>query len=544
MAAKDIKFDEEARRALERGVNMLADTVGGTLGPRGRNAVLQKKFGSPSVINDGVTIAKEIELEDRFENVGAQLVREVASKTNDVAGDGTTTATVLAQAIVKEGLMNVAAGANPLSVKRGIDKAVETAVAEIRKMSTSVAERNEIAQVATISANDSVIGELVADAMEKVGKDGVITVEESKGTDTNLKWVEGMQFDKGYISPYFVTDPERMEAVYEDPLILLYEKKISAIADLIQILEKVMQMGRGLVIIAEDLEGEALAVLVVNKLRGSLQAAAVKAPGFGDRRKAIMQDIAVLTGGTFITEDLGIKLESIDLSMLGSAKRVVITKDNTTIVEGKGSADAVKGRIAQIKKELETTESNYDREKLQERLAKLSGGVAVIQVGAATETELKEKKSRIEDAMHATRAAVEEGIVAGGGTALIRAIPAVQKLKLAGDELIGVKIVAKALEAPARKIAENAGAEGSVVVGKVKDLKTNEGFDAVSGDYKDLVEAGIVDPAKVTRTALENAASISSMLLTTEAVVTEKPQKQAPAPAMPPGGMGGMGGMM
>jgi len=544
VAAKDIKFDEEARRALERGVNMLADTVGGTLGPRGRNAVLQKKFGSPSVINDGVTIAKEIELEDRFENVGAQLVREVASKTNDVAGDGTTTATVLAQAIVKEGLMNVAAGANPLSVKRGIDKAVETAVAEIRKMSTSVAERNEIAQVATISANDSVIGELVADAMEKVGKDGVITVEESKGTDTNLKWVEGMQFDKGYISPYFVTDPERMEAVYEDPLILLYEKKISAIADLIQILEKVMQMGRGLVIIAEDLEGEALAVLVVNKLRGSLQAAAVKAPGFGDRRKAIMQDIAVLTGGTFITEDLGIKLESIDLSMLGSAKRVVITKDNTTIVEGKGSADAVKGRIAQIKKELETTESNYDREKLQERLAKLSGGVAVIQVGAATETELKEKKSRIEDAMHATRAAVEEGIVAGGGTALIRAIPAVQKLKLAGDELIGVKIVAKALEAPARKIAENAGAEGSVVVGKVKDLKTNEGFDAVSGDYKDLVEAGIVDPAKVTRTALENAASISSMLLTTEAVVTEKPQKQAPAPAMPPGGMGGMGGMM
>lgn len=542
MAAKEIQFDEEARRALERGVNSLADTVKTTLGPRGRNAVIQKKFGAPMVINDGVTIAKEIELEDRFENVGAQLVREVASKTNDVAGDGTTTATVLAQAIVSEGLMNVAAGANPMALKRGIEKAVEVAVAEIHKMATPVGEREGITQVASISANDAVIGELVADAMEKVGKDGVITVEESKGTDTSLKWVEGLQFDKGYISPYMATDMERMEAVYDDPLILLYEKKISSIADLVPVLEKVMQMAKPLVVIAEDLEGEALAMVVVNKLRGALNVVAVKAPGFGDRRKAMMQDIAILTGGTFISEDLGIKLENLDLSMLGSAKKVVVTKDNTTIVEGQGSTEAVQGRIAAIKREIDTTDSNYDREKLQERLAKLSGGVAVIQVGAATETELKEKKARIEDAMHATRAAVEEGIVPGGGVALIRAIPAVLKTRLEGDEAIGPRIIAKALEAPTRGIAENAGAEGSVVVEKIKALKKNEGFNALNGDYTDMLKAGIIDPAKVTRSALENAASIGAMMLTTEAVVTEKPEKSKPAPAMPPGG--GMGGMI
>lgn len=536
MAAKDIRFDEEARRAMERGVNVLADTVGTTLGPRGRNAVIQKKFGSPSVLSDGVSIAKEIELEDRFENVGAQLVREVASKTNDVAGDGTTTATVLAQAIVREGMTNVAAGANPMAVKRGIEKAVEAAVAHIRKMSTPVRERAEIAQVAAISANDPAVGELLADAMEKAGKDGVITVEESKGTETSLKWVEGLQFDKGYISPYMATDMERMEAVYEEPLILLYEKKISAIADLVPILEKVMQVGKPLVIICEDIEGEALAMLVVNKLRGALNVVGVKAPGFGDRRKAMMQDIAILTGGTFITEDLGVKLENVDISMLGSAKKVVVTKDDTTIVEGKGSEEAVKGRIAQIKRELETTESNYDREKLQERLAKLSGGVVVIQVGAPTETALKERKSRIEDAMHATRAAVEEGIVPGGGVALIRAIPDVLKLKLEGDEMVGAKIVAKVLEAPTRRIAENAGAEGSVVVGKVKTLSKNEGFNAVTGQYEDMIAAGVVDPAKVTRTALENAASIAAMMLTTEAVVTEKPEKPKSAPGTTPGG--------
>ena len=534
MAAKDVRFSEEARRALERGVNLLADTVGGTLGPRGRNVVIERKFGGPTVLSDGVSIAKEIELEDHFENVGAQLVREVASKTNDVAGDGTTTATILAQAIVREGLMNVAAGANPMAIKRGIEKAVEAAVEQIKKTSASVGERSEIAQVATIAANDAQIGELLADAMEKVGKDGVITVEESKGTDTSLKWVEGLQFDKGYISPYMATDLERMEAVYEEPLILLYEKKISAIADLVPILEKIMQLGSPLVVICEDVEGEALAMVVVNKLRGALNVVAVKAPGFGDRRKSMMQDIAILTGGTFVTEDLGIKLENADMSMLGSAKKVVITKDNTTIVEGKGSADAVHGRVAQIKREIDTTDSNYDREKRQERLAKLAGGVAVIQVGAATETAMKERKSRIEDAMHATRAAVEEGIVAGGGVALIRAIPAVLKLKLDDDEMVGARIVAKALEAPTRRIAENAGAEGSIVVGKIKTLSKNEGFDAVTGQYGDMVAAGIVDPAKVTRCALENAASIAAMMLTTEAIVTEKPEKPKPAP---PGGM-------
>ena len=545
MAAKELKFSEEARRSLERGVDKLANTVATTLGPRGRNCIIEKKFGSPTVISDGVAIAKEIEIEDRFENIGAQLVREVASKTNDVAGDGTTTATVIAQAIVHEGLMNVAAGANPMAIKRGVERAVEVVVAEIRKQSTPVKEKSEIAQVASISANDTAIGEIVADAMDKVTTEGVITVEESKGTETILEMVEGMQFDKGYISPYMVTDAERMEAVIEDPLILLYEKKISAIQDLIPLLEKVMQMGKPMVILAEDVEGEALATLVVNKLRGTLNVAAVKAPGFGDRRKAMMQDIAILTGGTFITEDLGLKLESADVSALGQAKKVIITKEDTTIIEGKGSQESVKGRIAQIKSEIDKTDSDYDREKLQERLAKLSGGVAVIQVGAATETELKEKKARIDDALSATRAAVEEGVVPGGGVTLLRAVAALKKVKGDENELIGVKIVAKALEAPARRIAENSGAEGSVVVEKIKHLGKNEGFNAVSEQYVDLVEAGIVDPAKVTRIALENAASIAGMMLTTEAIIAEKPAKAKPMPPMPPGGpgMGGMGGM-
>ncbi|MCX6346275.1 MAG: chaperonin GroEL [Armatimonadetes bacterium] len=546
MAAKDLKFDEEARRSIERGVNKLADVVGVTLGPRGRYVMIERKFGSPTVINDGVTIAKEIEVEDRFENVGAQLVREVASKTNDVAGDGTTTATVLAQAIVREGFMNVAAGANPMGVKRGIDKAVVAAIGAIKKMSAKVSERSEIAQVASISANSALIGEIVADAMEKVGKDGVITVEESKGRETTLDWVEGMQFDKGYISPYMVTDPERMEVVYEEPFFLLYEKKINTIQDLVPVLEKIIQSARPLVIICEDIVGEALATLVVNKLRGSLNVVAVKAPGFGDRRKAMMQDIAVLTGGTFITEDLGIKLESVDVSMLGSAKKVVITKENTTIVEGKGSHGEVKGRINQIKAELERTDSNYDREKLQERLAKLSGGVAVIQVGASTETELKDKKARIEDALSATRAAVEEGIIPGGGVTLLAIAPAIDALKLEGDEAIGARIVRKALEEPLKKIASNAGVEGSVVVEKVKEAKKGVGFNAVTGEYEDMVKAGIVDPAKVTRCALENAASIASLLLTTEAIITEKPEPKGSASAMPGGGMGmgGMGGGM
>lgn len=540
--AKELKFNEEARRAIERGVNKLADAVSVTLGPRGRNVMIEKKYGSPTVINDGVTIAKEVEVEDRFENVGAQLVREVAAKTNDVAGDGTTTATVLAQAIVREGFMNVAAGANPMGVKRGIDKAVAAAVEAIKKMSHPVKERSEIAQVASISANSNLIGEIVADAMEKVGKDGVITVEESKGRDTNLDWVEGMQFDKGYMSPYMVTDPERMEVVYESPLILLYEKKISTIQDLVPVLEKVVQVGRPLIIISEDIEGEALATLVVNKIRGSLNVVAVKAPGFGDRRKAMMQDIAILTGGTFVTEDLGIKLDSVDLSMLGSAKKIVVTKENTTIVEGGGTHDAVKGRISQIKAELERTDSNYDREKLQERLAKLAGGVAVIQVGASTETELKEKKARIEDALSATRAAVEEGIVPGGGVTLLAIAPAIEKLKLTSDEAIGAKIIRKSLEEPLKKIASNAGVEGSVVVEKVRESGKGVGFNAVTGEYEDMVKAGIIDPAKVTRYALENAASIASMLLTTEAVITDKPEPKPAAPAMP-SGMGGMGGM-
>ncbi|CEK15656.1 chaperonin GroL [Chthonomonas calidirosea] len=529
MAAKILLFDEEARRALERGVNALADAVKVTLGPRGRNVVLEKKYGSPNIINDGVTIAKEIELENPFENMGAQLAREVASKTNDVAGDGTTTATVLAQAMVKEGLKAVAAGAKPLQVKKGIDKAVEAIVEHIRKEATPIQGRSAIQQVATISANDPEIGEILAEAIEKVTTDGVITVEESKGTSTQLEVVEGMQFDKGYISPYFVTDPERMEAVLEDPYILLYEKKISAVADIIPVMELVARAGRPLVVIAEDVDGEALATLVVNKIRGNVNSVAIKAPGFGDRRKAMMEDIAILTGGKFITEDLGMKLENITADLLGRAKRVVVTKEETTIVGGAGSQEAIKGRIALIKRQIEETESDYDREKLQERLAKLSGGVAVIQVGAATETEMKEKKARVEDAIHATRAAVEEGIVPGGGVALLNAAPALDGLKLEGDEEIGLNIVRRALEEPLRQIAENAGLEGSVVVEKVRSLPKGHGFNARTGEYEDMVKAGVVDPAKVVRSALQNAASIAGLILTTECLVTEKKEEKSSA---------------
>ena len=544
MAAKDLKFDEEARRALERGVNTLADAVKVTLGPRGRNVVLEKKFGSPTVINDGVTIAKEIEVEDAFENMGAQLAREVASKTNDVAGDGTTTATVLAQAVVREGLKNVAAGANPQALKRGIDKAVEAVVAAIQKSATPVKDNSAITQVASISANnDETIGKLIAQAMDKVGKDGVITVEESKGTQTTLELVEGMQFDKGYISPYMVTDAERMEVVFEEPYILIFEKKISAVQDLLPLLEKVVRAGRPLLIISEEVEGEALATLVVNKLRGTLNVAAVKAPGFGDRRKEMLNDIAVLTGGRFITEDLGVKLENVDIPDLGQAKKIIATKEDTTIIEGAGQASAIQGRVAQIKRQIEETDSDYDREKLQERLAKLSGGVAVVQVGAATETELKEKKHRIEDALSATRAAVEEGIVAGGGVTLIQCAAVIDKLKLQGDEAVGSQIIKRALDEPAKVIASNAGLEGSVVVERLKSEKPGVGLNAATGKYEDMVAAGIVDPAKVTRSALQNAASIAGMVLTTEALVAEKPEKkEAPMPGGAPG-MGGMGGM-
>ncbi len=539
MAAKELQFNETARRSLERGVNILADAVKVTLGPKGRNVVLEKKFGSPSIVNDGVTIAKEIEVEDKFENMGAQLVREVASKTNDVAGDGTTTATVLAQAIVREGMRNVAAGSNPTVIKRGIDKAVEAAVAEIRRIATPVEGAEAITNVATISANDRSIGELVAKAMEAVGKDGVITVEESKGTQTELELVEGMQFDKGYISPYMVTDAERMEAVLEEPYIFLYEKKISAVADIIKPLETVSRAGRPLVIIAEDVDGEALATLVVNKIRGILNVVAVKAPGFGDRRKAMMEDLAVLTGGKFITEDLGIKLENLDdLSYFGRAKRIVITKEDTIIVEGAGDADAIQGRIAQIKAQIGNSDSDYDREKLQERLAKLAGGVAVIKVGAATETELKEKKLRIEDALSATRAAVEEGIVPGGGTTLLKAIDAINALEFVGDEKIGAAIIARALEAPLRIIAENAGQEGSVVVSKVRE--GGLGYNAATNVYEDLMAAGVVDPAKVTRSAVQNAASIAGLVLTTEALIAERPERGSSAPSG--GGAPGMGG--
>jgi chaperonin GroEL len=544
VAAKEILFDESARRALERGVNVLADAVKVTLGPRGRYVVLEKKFGSPSLVDDGVTIAKEIEVEDRFENMGAQLVREVASKTNDVAGDGTTTATVLAQSIVKEGLKNVAAGSNPLAIKRGIDAAVEAVVENIKKAATQVNTKDEIQKVATNSAKNTTIGELIADAMDKVGKDGVITVEESKGTQTTLELVEGMQFDKGYISPYMVTDAERMEAVLDDPFILLYEKKISSIQDLLPLLEKVVRLAKPLVIIAEDVDGEALATLVVNKLRGTLNVVAVKAPGFGDRRKAMMEDIAVLTAGRFVTEDLGIKLDSVDETYLGQAKRITVTKDETTIVEGKGTSQAIQGRIAQIRGAIERSDSDYDREKLQERLAKLSGGVAVIKVGAATETELKEKKHRIEDALSATRAAVEEGVVPGGGVALLDAIKALDKVKVAGDEQVGVAIIRRALEEPARQIANNAGVEGSVIVEEIK--RNHKGYNAATGEFGDLVAQGIVDPAKVTRSALQNAASIAGMVLTTECLVVEKPEPKPAGPPMGgggmPGGMGGMGG--
>jgi chaperonin GroEL len=540
--AKILVFDEAARRALERGVNAVADAVKVTLGPRGRNVVLEKKFGSPTITKDGVTVAKEIELENHLENIGAQLLKEVASKTNDVAGDGTTTATVLAQAIVREGLKNVAAGANPLALKRGIEKAVDAAVEKIKALAIPVEDRKAIEEVATISANDPEVGKLIADAMEKVGKEGIITVEESKSLETELKFVEGYQFDKGYISPYFITNPETMEAVLEDAFILIVEKKVSNVRELLPILEQVAQTGKPLLIIAEDVEGEALATLVVNKLRGTLNVAAVKAPGFGDRRKEMLKDIAAVTGGTVISEELGFKLENATLSMLGRAERVRITKDETTIVGGKGKKEDIEARINAIKKELETTDSEYAKEKLQERLAKLAGGVAVIRVGAATETELKEKKHRFEDALNATRAAVEEGIVPGGGVALLRAISAVDELLkgLEGDEATGAKIVRRALEEPARQIAENAGYEGSVIVQRILSETRNPrfGFNAATGEFVDMVEAGIVDPAKVTRSALQNAASIGALILTTEAVVAEKPEKKESTPA--PAGAGDM----
>jgi chaperonin GroEL len=544
MAAKQLQFDENARHALLRGVEKLAKAVKATLGPSGRNVILDKKFGSPTITKDGVTVAKEIELEDPYENMGAQLVREVASKTSDIAGDGTTTATVLAESIYKEGLRNVTAGANPTSLQRGIMKAVDAIVEELKKISKKVGDRTEIAQVATVSANwDKTIGEIIADAMDKVGKDGTITVEEAKSIETTLEVVEGMQFDKGYLSPYFVTNAEAMEAVLENPYILIHEKKISSLKDMLPLLEKVAKAGRPLLIIAEDVEGEALATLVVNKLRGTLQVCAVKAPGFGDRRKAMLEDIAVLTGGRCITEDLGIKLENVKLEDLGRTKRATIDKENTTIVEGEGKQVDIKGRIAQIRRQIEETTSDYDREKLQERLAKLAGGVAVINVGAATETEMKEKKARVEDALHATRAAVEEGIVAGGGVAYLRTQKVLDNIKgLETDENVGVAIVRRAIEEPTRQLADNAGKEGALVVEEVKKRKGNEGYDVAADEYTDLVKAGIVDPTKVARTALQNAASISGLLLTTEALVTEIPEKEK-TPPMPGGGMGGMGGM-
>ncbi|MFQ3677417.1 MAG: chaperonin GroEL [Fimbriimonadaceae bacterium] len=541
MPAKQLLYDEHARRALERGVNKVADAVKVTLGPKGRNVVLDKKWGSPTITKDGVTVAKEIELEDPYENMGAQLCKEVASKTNDVAGDGTTTATVLAQAIVNEGLRYVAAGGNPIAVKRGIDKAVEVVVAEIKKAAKPIKDKEQVEFVATIAGNDPEIGKHVAEAMDKVGKDGVITVEESKGRETTLEVVEGMQFDRGFISPYFVTDPERMEAVLENPLILIHEKKLSNAQDFLPFLERVATARRPILIIAEDVEGDALATVVLNKIRGVLQIAAVKAPGFGERRKAMLEDIAVLTAGKFVSEDLGIKPENITIDMLGTAKKVVISKEETTIIEGAGSKADVMGRIQQIKNQIEKTDSNYDREKLQERLAKLSGGVAVIKVGASTETELKEKKHRYEDALSATRAAVEEGIVPGGGVTLLTAAKALDSLKAEGDEATGVAIVKRALEEPLRTIAENAGLEGSVIVEKVRESKPGHGLNAVTGKIDDMVKAGIVDPAKVTRSTIQNAASIAGLVLTTEALVVEKPEKKK-APAGAPG-MGGMDDM-
>jgi len=530
-------FDEAARQAILRGVEKLSKAVKATLGPKGRNVVLDKKFGSPTITKDGVTVAKEIELEDPFENMGAQLVREVASKTSDVAGDGTTTATVLTEAIFREGLRNVTAGANPVDLQRGISKAVEAIVGELANISKKVKDKNEIQQVATVSANwDKTIGEIIADAIEKVGKDGTVTVEEAKSIETSLDVVEGMQFDKGYLSPYFVTNAEDLEAQLENAYILIYEKKISSLKDMLPILEKTAKSGKPLLIIAEEVEGEALATLVVNKLRGTLQVCAVKAPGFGDRRKAMLEDIAVLTGGKCITEDLGIKLESIGLEDLGRAKRITVDKENTTIIEGEGKSSAIKARVEQIRRQIEETTSDYDKEKLQERLAKLAGGVAVINVGAATETEMKEKKARVEDALHATRAAIEEGVVPGGGVALIRAQKAIDSIKLKGDEAIGAEIVRRAVEQPLRALACNAGVEGSIIVEHVKNSKGNEGYNVATGQYEDLVKAGVVDPTKVTRSALQNASSIAGLLLTTECMVTEIPEKEKPMPQMPPGG--------
>jgi chaperonin GroEL len=543
MAAKQLVFDEAARQALLKGVNKLARAVIATLGPRGRNVVLDKKFGSPTVTKDGVTVAKEIELEDPFENMGAQMVREVASKTSDAAGDGTTTATVLAEAIYSQGLKFVTAGANPISIQRGIAKAVEVAVEQLNKIKKNVKDKEEIKQVATVSANwDTTIGEIIADAMDKVGKDGTITVEEAKSIETTLDVVEGMQFDKGYLSPYFVTNAETMEVKMEDAYVLIYEKKISSLKDLLPLLEKVAKIGKPLLIISEEVEGEALATLVVNKLRGTINVCAVKAPGFGDRRKALCEDIAILTGGKFISEDLGVKLEGVSLDDLGRAKSIVVDKENTTIVEGNGKSSDIQGRVNQIRRQIEETTSDYDREKLQERLAKLAGGVAVINVGAATESEMKEKKARVEDALHATRAAVEEGIVPGGGVALIRCLPVLEALKLEGDEQIGVDIVKRAVEEPLRALAKNSGVEGSIAVQEVKKRKGNEGYNVATGEYEDLVKAGVVDPKKVTRTALQNAASIAGLLLTTECLVTEIPEKEK-APAGGGHGGGGMGGM-
>src|SRR6059036_8506 len=544
MAAKQLQFDESARHTLLRGIEKLAKAVKATLGPSGRNVILDKKYGSPTITKDGVTVAKEIELEDPYENMGAQLVREVASKTSDVAGDGTTTATILAESIYREGLRNVTAGANPTSLQRGIMKGVDAIVEELKKLSKKVSDRTEIAQVATVSANwDKTIGEIIADAMDKVGKDGTITVEEAKSIETTLDVVEGMQFDKGYLSPYFVTNAEAMEAVLENAYILIYEKKISSLKDLLPLLEKVAKAGRPLLIIAEDVEGEALATLVVNKLRGTLQVCAVKAPGFGDRRKAMLQDIAILTGGKAITEDLGIKLENVQIQDLGQAKKVTVDKDNTTLVEGKGKHSEIEGRVKEIRSQIDKTTSDYDREKLQERLAKLVGGVAIIKVGAATETEMKEKKARVEDAMHATRAAVEEGIVPGGGVALSRCVGALDKLKAEGDEQIGINVVKRALVEPLRQIAENSGEEGAIVLGKVNDSKDNNyGYNALTGEYEDLVKAGVLDPTKVVRTALQIAGSIGSLMLTAEALVAEIPEEKKGA-SMPGGHGGGMGDM-
>ena len=544
--AKDLLFDEDARRKILKGVEVLSKAVKVTLGPKGRNVVIEKKFGSPTITKDGVTVAKEVELEDAFENIGAQLVKEVADKTSDNAGDGTTTATVLAEIIFKEGLKNVAAGANPMALKRGIDKAAEVVVGELRSISKLVKDKKEIAQVATVAANsDSNIGNLISDAMEKVGKDGVITVEEAKSTSTALDVVEGMQFDQGYLSPYFVSDTDKMQCLLEDPYILIYGKKISNLKDMLSLLEKIARSGKPLLVIAEDVEGEALATLVVNKIRGTLSCCAVKAPGYGDRRKAMMEDIAILTGGKAVTEDLGLKLENIGLEDLGRAKRVRIDKENTTVIEGAGETKDIEARIKQIRRQIEDSDSDYDKEKLQERLAKLAGGVAVINVGAATETEMKEKKARVEDALHATRAAVEEGIVPGGGVALLRAVPALEKIKLTGDEKIGAKIIQRAIEEPIRQLVENGGLEGSVIVEKIKNEKVNIGFDVAKNKITDMVEDGVMDPVKVTRTALENAASISSLLLTTECVIVDKPEKESTPPVgggMPQGGMPG-GGM-